>query len=90
MVELSALSESLENGEVVLHGVPTDVQLADALSKHTASITLHNALHNPRWCMDLSLGSYYRMPRYPLTLTYMKQCSTDSIVRHVGTPNLAA
>ena len=42
MVELSALSESVENGEVVLHWVPTDVQLADAPTKHTASITLHN------------------------------------------------
>ena len=49
MVELSALSESVENGEVVLHWVPTDVQLADALTKHTASITLHNALRAGVW-----------------------------------------
>ena len=44
MVELSALSEGVENGEVVLHWVPTEVQLADALTKHTTSLTLQNAL----------------------------------------------
>ena len=49
MVELSALSEGVENGEVVLHWVPTDVQLADALTKHTTSLTLQNALRAGQW-----------------------------------------
>ena len=44
MVKLSARSEGVDPGEVVLRMVPTDVQLADALTQHTLAVTLQKAL----------------------------------------------
>ena len=52
MVELSVITESVDRDEVVLHWVATDVQLADALTKHTASITLANTLRDAAWTFE--------------------------------------
>ena len=52
MVELSVITECVDRDEVVLHWVATDVQLADALTKHTASITLANTLRDAAWTFE--------------------------------------
>ena len=52
MVELNALSEGVERKEVVLNWVPTNVQLADALTKHGASVVLFNALRDGEWVFN--------------------------------------
>ena len=44
MVELSAPSEAVDRGEVTLHWVPTDAQLADPVTKHTYAVPLQKAL----------------------------------------------
>ena len=52
MVELCVITESVDRDEVVLHWVATEVQLADALTKHTAPLTLQNALRDAVWTFD--------------------------------------
>ena len=52
MVEFSVITECVDRDEVVLHWVVTDVQLADALTKHTASLTLQNALRDAVWTFE--------------------------------------
>ena len=49
MVEVSVITQCVDRDEVVLHWVATDVQQADTLTKHTASITLQNTLRDAVW-----------------------------------------